>query len=307
MLGLVTWQFRAALIAGVVQVSLIVGLYFLGDLTPQAVFATSLLSVGLTWLLVVTRFPVSDNPWLQWDGELLLLTLRQSLPLHLGMILFFLHLRLDTFLVKSILGTSALGVYSVSVMLAETMYLAMDSLAVALVPRQVSNKPEEAASYAIRAGRVIVLVGGGVAFLWIVLGWPIIRYLFGADFTAAYLPLVLLLPGLLALGIQRVCGPPILRQGRPGRMAAVYGLGLIANLALNLLLIPRWGINGAAIASTLSYSLGAFVFLAWTVGLVGEPLRAAVVPGRSDVDLLRRSMAELVATIKPTSLGAKRG
>ena len=298
MLGQVTWQFWAALIAGIVQVAVIVGLYLAGVITPQAVLATSLLSIALTWFLVVARFRVAGNSWLRWDPGLLATTMRQSLPLHLGMILYFLHLRLDTFLVKSISGTSALGVYSVSVMLAETMYLAMDSLAVALIPRQVGNSAEEAAAYSLRAGRVIVIIGGGVALLWVLFGWPIIRYLFGIEFLPAYAPLVILLPGLLALGIQRVCAPPILRQGKPGRMAAIYGAALAVNLGLNLWLIPQWGIAGAAVASSVSYTAGAGIFLAWTARIAGDRMANGVLPTRRDAELLWRSAGELVASAK---------
>jgi len=306
MLGQVTWQFWAALIAGIVQVAVIVGLYLAGVITPQAVLATSLLSIALTWFLVIARFRVAGNSWLRWDPGLLATTMRQSLPLHMGMIFFFFHLRADTFLVKLISGTTALGLYSVSVMLAETMYLAMDSLAVALLPRQVGNSVGEAANHSLRAGRMIVLIGGGVALLWVILGWPVIRYLFGADFLPAYLPLVLLLPGLLALGVQRVCGPPVLRQGRPGRMAAIYGVGLIVNLALNLWLIPLWGIAGAALSSTISYSLGAFLFLAWTAVIARAPLSQGIIPGRADVDLLWGSLAELVASLRFPSPGSEK-
>ena len=301
MIGQVTWQFSAGLIAGTAQVAVIVALYFAGAITPQAVLATSLLSITLTWLLVVAKFRVEGNPWLRWDPGLLGSTLRQSLPLHVGMVFFYFHFRADAFLVKLISGTTALGLYSVSVMLAETMYLAMDSLAVALLPHQVGNKPQEAAHNALRAGRVIVIVGGCVALLWVVLGLPIIRYLLGNDFLPAYVPMVILLPGLLALGVQRVCGPPILRQGRPLRMALIYALGLGVNVVLNLLLIPLWGIAGAATSSAISYSLGALVFLVWTAAIAGAPWWKGVLPKGEDARLLWLAAGELVSSIRSTA------
>jgi O-antigen/teichoic acid export membrane protein len=303
MLGQVTWQFWAALIAGVIQVSVIIALFMADKITPEAVLATTLVSMSLTWLLVLARFRVPENPWLGWDGPLLTMTLKQSLPLHLGMVLLYLQLRADVFLVKAINGTTALGLYSVSVMLAETMYLAMDSIALAILPRQVWNRPEEAATYSLQAGRVVILLGGGVALLWIVFGWPIIYYLFGVSFLPAYLPLVILLPGLLALGVQRVCSPPLLRLGRPGRMAAVYALGLGVNVVLNLGLIPLWGIAGAAVSSMLSYLVGAFIFIRWTGAIAGMPWLAGVTPGRSDIKLVWSSTLKLLGLLLMHRLG----
>lgn len=307
MLGQVTWQFWAALIAGAVQVAVIIVLFIAGTITPEAVLATTLLSMSLTWLLVTVRFRVPGNPWLRWDRPLLASTLKQSLPLHFGMVLFYLQLRADVFLVKAISGTTALGLYSVSIMLAETMYLAMDSIAVAILPRQVWNRPEDAALYSLQAGRVVVLLGGGVALLWIALGWPIIYYLFGASFLPAYLPLVILLPGLLALGVQRVCSPPILRQGRPGRMAGVYAFGLTVNILLNIWLVPVWGIVGAALSSMLSYCLGAFIFLGWSAAIAKAPWWRGILPRPADVRLLGDSTRELITTLRSANPSAHNG
>ena len=55
------------------------------------------------------------------------------------MVFFFLHLRLGMFMVKGIVGTAALGLYSLSVVLAETVLLPTDSLALAILPRQVGK------------------------------------------------------------------------------------------------------------------------------------------------------------------------
>jgi len=303
LMGQVTWQFMAALIAGVVQVVVIGGLFALGKVTPQAVLATSLLSIGLTWLLVVVRFRVPGSSRVRFDGHLMSMTLRQSLPLHLAMVIFFLHLRVDAFLVKAMRGSTALGIYSVSVMLAETMYLAMDSIAVSLVPRQVANSPAGGAQDALRASRIIVMVGGSVALLWVALGWPILRIFFGSEFLSAYPPLVVLLPGLLALGLQRVCGAAILREGKPGRMALIYAVGLMVNVGLNLILIPMLGIVGAALSSSVSYSLGALLFLKWTASIAGKPMVEGVVPTRDDIRSLRRSLLELAVSIGPALRG----
>ena len=74
---------------------------------------------------------------------------RHSLVLHVGMALLFLTLRVDMFLVKGILGVSALGLYSLAVALAETVMLATDSLSIALVPRQMGGTIREAATTAL--------------------------------------------------------------------------------------------------------------------------------------------------------------
>ncbi|MGH7394711.1 MAG: polysaccharide biosynthesis C-terminal domain-containing protein, partial [Candidatus Methylomirabilales bacterium] len=254
--GQVTWQFRASLLAGVVQVALLFGLFFTRWLHVGPVLGVNLATIALTWGLTVWVLDGGRTTWVRWDPGLLWDTLKQSLLLHLGMLLFFLHLRLDMFMVKAMVGTTALGQYSLSVVLAETVLLATDSLAIAILPRQMGNSLEEAASVALRGARTNGLVSMGVASLWAAAGIAVIRVFFGPAFAPAYLPLVGLLPGMVFLGMQRMCGAPALRAGRPGRITAIYALSLLCNVALNLWWIPNWGPLGAALASSISYGLG---------------------------------------------------
>lgn len=303
--GQVTWQFRAALLAGAVQLALLLGLFFSGWLDVGPVLGVNLATVVLTWGLTVRVLDGGRTRWVRWDPGLLLDTLKQSLLLHLGMVFFFLHLRLDMFMVKGIVGTAALGQYSLAVVLAETVLLGSDSLAIAILPRQMGNTLKEAASTALRGARANGLLGIGLAAVWAAAGMAVIRVFFGPAFAPAYLPLVGLLPGMVFLGMQRVCGAPALRTGRPGRITAIYAVSLVCNAALNLWWIPTWGALGAALASSVSYGLGALLFLAWTAQLAGAPLSEGMVPTRSDWLLLGRAALHGTRFLQHTYLAKK--
>ena len=304
--GQVTWQFRASLLAGVVQVALLFVLFFTRWLHVGPVLGVNLATIALTWGLTVWVLDGGRTTWVRWDPGLLWDTLKQSLLLHLGMLLFFLHLRLDMFMVKAMVGTTALGQYSLSVVLAETVLLATDSLAIAILPRQMGNTLEEAASVALRGARTNGLVGMGVASLWAAAGIAVIGVFFGPAFAPAYLPLVGLLPGMVFLGMQRMCGAPALRAGRPGRITAIYALSLLCNVALNLWWIPNWGPLGAALASSISYGLGGVLFLAWTARLARAPLSEGIVPRSSDVLSLWRATVWGIQLLQHTYFGKKR-
>ena len=290
--GEVTWQFRAALLAGLVQVATLLGLFLSPWFDVSTVLAVNLATVVFTWAVTISAPGGANRAWIRWDARLLRDTMGQSLLLHLGMALFFLHLRLDMFMIKGMVGTTALGLYSLSVILAETVLLATDSLALAILPRQMVNTLPEAASLALRGARTNALLGIGFAILWAAGGIVVIRILFGPAFLPAYAPLVGLLPGMVFLGMQRVCGGPVLRTGRPGRIAAIYAVSLPCNVALNLWWIPRWGALGAALASSVSYGLGAMIFLMWTARMASVPLPLAIFPGKADWLLLRQAAVE---------------
>ncbi len=287
--GQVAWQFRAALWASVVHVILLLGFLLTPWFAVGPVLGVNLVATVLSWGFMVWALGRRKAIWVRWDARLLWDTLKQSLVLHLGMVLFFLHLRLDVFMLKAMVGTSAVGLYSVSVVLAETVLLATDSLAIAILPRQVENRLDEAAPLALRGARINGILGIALGALWVAVGMMVIRVFFGGEFAPAYLPLVALLPGMVFLGMQRVCGAPALRTGRPARIAAIYAVSLLCNSALNLLWIPTLGILGAALASSVSYGLGAALFLVWTARLAGVPVRQGMILRKSDLTSLGRA------------------
>ena len=170
--GQVTWQFRAGLFAGVIQVVLLLGLLVFGWFHVGPVLAVNLAVAIATWGFTVGPLRASGATWVRWDKALLGQTLTHSLMLHVGMVLFFLHLRLDMFMVKAMVGTAALGQYSIAVVLAETLLLATDSLAIAILPRQVGNTLGEAASLALRGTRTSALLGIGAALLQLARSQP---------------------------------------------------------------------------------------------------------------------------------------
>lgn len=298
--GEVTWQFRAALLASVLQVALLGGFFFSRWFDVRLVLGVNLATAVVTWGLTVRALNAGRTAWVRWDAGLLWKSLRQSLVLHLGMVLFFLHLRLDMFMVKGIVGTAALGQYSLSVMLAETVLLLTDSLGIAVLPRQMGNTVKEAALLALRGARANAVLGIGLASLWAAGGMVVIRVFFGSEFTPAYLPLLFLQPGMVFLGMQRMCGAPALRTGRPEIITAIYAVSLLCNGALNLWWIPTWGPVGAAVASSVSYGLGAVLFLVWIARLAGVPVSEGMIPKRSDLASLWHAIVESLQVVQQT-------
>lgn len=295
-------QYRAGLIGAIVQIAMIAGLTATHALTPATALLTTLLVTIVTWLLLLfalrTLAPV--RPTL--DTALLRETLRHSWILHVSALLFFLHLRLDMFMVKLWLGVEALGLYSLSAVLGETLMLATESVALAILPGQISNRLDAAGARAVRASRAVVVLGGILALGWTAFGLPLIRLVFGSAYASSYGPLVALLPGMVALGVQRICSAPALRAGRPMLVAAISAGSLACNGVLNTLWIPRWGLYGASAASSVSYMLSTALFFVWTVRLAGMPLRQAVVVDAADWRALGGALRSLRTAARATIL-----
>ena len=301
--GEVTWQFKAGLAGVLLQLALLGVAAAVRPLSASAVLLVSLIATAAGWLVLVRDPGAITRPAIRLDPRLLVSSLRQSLVLHLAMVLFFLQLRLDTFLVSAIAGLASLGIYSLGVLMAETTYLVTDSLALAILPRQMETALSDAAKLALRGLRINALLGVAMAIGWIVLGMPLIGILFGPDFSGAYAALVALLPGSIAMGMQRMCGPIVLRSGTPVRLVAIYGLALVVNIILNLMWIPTLGIVGAALASSVSYILNAGLIIAWTARVSGPVSFESLVPGRAELVLLAQGAVRVGNTVR--SLGRR--
>lgn len=293
--GLLTVQGRvavpllASLGGAVFQLLLLAGLSAGGAFLPWPVFGTYALS-NLVIFVALGAMLAGPRQLVAWDGDLLRESLRHSLVLHVGMALLFLHLRVDMFLVKGMLGVPALGMYSLAVALAETVMLATDSLSIALLPRQLGGTIREAAVTALTGARMIALMGLVLAGGWAFMGPVVLTAVFGPAFEPVYAPLLVLLPGIVVLSMHRVCGPTLLRTGRPWTITGLQAVGFTVNLLLNIWWIPRWGLVGAAAASTVSYALSAVGYLAWTGRLAGASLAMAI-PRGADV-------ARMVAAVR---------
>ncbi len=83
----------------------------------------------------------------------------------------------------------------------------------------------------------------------------LIGILYGESYQPAFEPLLLLLPGTVVLGIGLMLSNEIDSHGKPKINLAISAISVVTNTSLNLLLIPAYGINGTAIASTMTYFL----------------------------------------------------
>ena len=100
----------------------------------------------------------------------------------------------------------------------------------------------------------IALIGSGCLLAMVLAKWIVI-ILFGSDFETSIAAFRLLIPAVFILSLYFIFQNSISATGRARMLFIAPMVGCVANIGLNFLLIPQFGINGAAIASIISYSL----------------------------------------------------
>ncbi len=142
-----------------------------------------------------------------------------------------------------------------------------------------------------RTTLAVALVTAIPAFIF---GPRLVRFVYGAQFADAGVALRLILPGIVAYSVVAVLSRYITGRGRPGTGTLILVAGLALNIAANLVLIPAYGIRGAAAASSLSYVVTAALTLIVFHRLSDRGLRETLIIRRSDVVALVAATRALI-------------
>lgn len=103
----------------------------------------------------------------------------------------------------------------------------------------------------------------------------IITLIFGGDFIYAVLPLQILLIGTVIRGIiAQPIGGSLSGIGRPDLSFKISAFVTIINIPLNILLIPLYGISGAALATTACLITGSIILLGLSIKLLSIKIDA---------------------------------
>lgn len=176
----------------------------------------------------------------------------------------FVTLRLDQVLVASLLGAEQVGVYAVAVSVASIPNALGYAIALAAYGNVASGfvvGDEEGLYRSARAIRATFVATGAVAaivFLSTPLGLPI---LFGSRFGGAMIPLLILLPGSMALAVSLTAHSVLIARGRPLAASGGEVMGLLATVVGLLVFVPQHGIIAAAVVSTIAYTATMTTFL----------------------------------------------
>lgn len=209
---------------------------------------------------------------------------------HFSNILTFLNYRLDLFLVNFFLGPAAAGIYTVAIRLVEQLWMVSQAVSIVIFPRLSAiygTQTDKNAYTPILARSVMWLTLLGSVALALIAD-PLIDFLFGPEFALANPALLILLPGIILFSCGRVLANDVAARGLVTLNLALAGLVLIINTIANLILIPQIGLIGAAIATTIAYTVSFLMSIIIQHHIAGTRWTAFVFLSLADLKLLLR-------------------
>jgi O-antigen/teichoic acid export membrane protein len=216
-----------------------------------ALLASSIIRIGILFRYLFMRgFSYTKIP-----SENIQPIFKYAFGIFLGNLFLTSVYRIDVFFVNRILSVSELGVYSASVNVSELLLLIPNAIGVALFPHLTSLEYKNRTLTMSKIGRLSMILGVAGSLVIIAIAYPFIIIVFGDKFRGAFIPTLLLLPGLVAMTLNYAYSNYLNSIGKPQIAAKIFAIGVLVNILLNWSLLKRFGINGAAIFSSITYAI----------------------------------------------------
>lgn len=243
------WQIGVRALSGL----MIVGVVLVGWTYPGAIFAAWALGILVMCFWTRVGRALIRKPNFTFKIDLL----RAGFPLMVIELATLLYFRLDIVVIEGVVGAHAVGLYAAAYRLVEGVTLPVAPLS------QIWFRDLRFAATAGRGfGQLLIQRAGlltGLSLIPVVIFvfWarPIISLLFGAEYADSAAILVWLAPSLIFIFPNAVLTQACLAANQE-RAYAVLACGAgAANLGLNLLLLPRLGPKGAALATVVTEAM----------------------------------------------------
>jgi O-antigen/teichoic acid export membrane protein len=179
---------------------------------------------------------------------------------HFSNVLSFINYRADMFLISMFLTPAAVGLYGVAVTIAEKLWIVSQAISSVLYPVISSSKDNESKNKltgAISRNVLFFSVVGGIAFY--IASDLIFGMLFGEAYDKSSDILKMLLPGIILFSVDRILSNDLAGRGKPELNMYTSIFTVVSNIVLNFLLIPKIGIAGSAISTSVTYSLSTLI------------------------------------------------
>lgn len=180
---------------------------------------------------------------------------RYSIPLLLSSLISVVLRKTDILMLGHIKDSADVAVYSIAVQVCTIIPFLKRITGAFLGPMVSSQYHSGRKKEVIHTYQILTkweLTFGTMIFLGIILFGDSILHIFGKDFVSGHFALVLVACGYYAKVLAGQSGGILAMTGHPKVNLVTSVAALVVNIGLNLILIPRLGIVGAAIATMVS-------------------------------------------------------
>jgi len=262
-----------------------------GELWSAIVSQVTVLALANLWLLYqVYRI----EPYgFSWDGSVGRGTLEFGAKSYIQTLAAHLHYRIDLYLIALLLTPEQVAFYSIAVNMTNPILQIPDAIGTVIFPKLAGSSDAAAHERTAITCRHTLFATIIAAIVYAGVGSQLMLLFYGQRYSPAIPPMFMMLPGIIMISLYQILSRNFTSRNKQQINIAAAGVALAVNATSNLILIPRFGIIGAALSTAISYSLAASILLVVFLRESGYSLRETVLVSTGD---LSRYPAMVMAT-----------
>ncbi len=207
----------------------------------------------------------------------------------IAVVIMQLNYRVDILLLQELSAMKEVGYYSLGVAISDKLWQLPSAIGLVVMSRSANvedtSQLDRDVAKLVRVSFLIVLLAA--ILLWLVIPF-LLPLLFGEKFIPSISVVQLMLPGIIMFVIVRILSGRFAGAGHPKLLISLFVPTLLVNIILNLFWIPEYGSLGAAMATNVSYSLGAIGILILFSVKMKIPFQELILYRRSDFDFVTK-------------------
>lgn len=231
--------------------------------------------ISFVWLVLVESiilsimylliYKMKSNKISKWEfkKEKLTYLLHQGWPLILAGTLYILYTRIDQIMLGEMIGNEAVGIYAAAVKVSGSWMFIPIVIATSFFPAMLNARKVDYSLYIKRTKHLLnfmALIGFAAGIFFWLFATPLISITFGTYYMESSSVLIIHIWGSLFSAMSAISYRYFIAEGLQ-KLSFYRGLvGFIINIVLNYLLIPIYGVIGAAIATLISQFMALYLF-----------------------------------------------
>lgn len=215
---------------------------------------------------------------------------KYSLKSHVSNTMSYLNQNFGSYIVQGGYSTGAFGVYNTALTMMQQVWILPDAVSQVIMSRIAGMKEQsDKQKLTLVSCKIVTYITLIVAVLLVLVADFFVPLIF-PKYIGALKPLQYLIIGSVFISYAKVLNNSIAAYGRPELNIIPTAVGIAANLLFSVLLLPRFGIDGVAIATSISLSLQGISSIIIFCTFTKTPFYKLIVPSREEMKTVKNSL-----------------
>lgn len=202
--------------------------------------------------------------------------------------------RLSYYLIEKFFDRATLGIFSLGVQIAESLWIISKSMAILLYSRLSNNTDKEySINLTVNFIKATTIITSAILIILLFLPDKFFVFIFQKEFSNITIVIATLSAGILSMAISLMYSHYYSGTGIPIHNTISSGIGLLLTIITGLILIPEFGLLGAGLTSSISY-FGSMVYQAVVFTRITGIEVKNYIPVKSDLERIMLEIRKLV-------------